>query len=176
MSYTPIYSYKHQYSQLAAGSLTMWAPVSSDGTAPAESAWRPLNGLIQTPQWSFSSAQDDDTVVADVAKEYRPGIYEGAESSIEFYEYLDDKDQADFITLAQEGGNYCYLKTQYSNGVINEAKFAILGTEEAAKGQEDKISMTVNLKMSGKFTRTNPKPDTDTSTDPKPDTDTSTGS
>lgn len=174
MSYTPIYTYKHQYSQLAAGSLTMWAPITADGTAPAESAWRPLNGLIQTPQWSFSSAQDDDTVVADVAKEYRPGIYEGAESSIEFYEYLKDKDQADFIALAQEGGNYCYLKTQYSNGVINQAKFAILGTEEAAKGQEDKISMTVNLKMSGKFTRTNPEPDTDTN--PKPDTDTSTGS
>lgn len=156
MSYTPIYTYKHQYSQLAAGSLTMWAPFTADGTAPNESAWRPLNGLIQTPQWSFSSAQDDDTVVADVAKEYRPGIYEGAESSIEFYEYLDDEDQAAFITLAQTGGQYCYLKTQYSNGVVNQAKFAILGTEEAAKGQEDKISMTVNLKMSGKFTRTNP--------------------
>ena len=156
MSYTPIYTYKHQYSQLAAGSLTMWAPFTADGTAPNESAWRPLNGLIQTPQWSFSSAQDDDTVVADVAKEYRPGFYEGAESSIEFYEYLDDKDQADFIKLAQAGGSYCYLKTQYSNGVVNQAKFAILGTEEAAKGQEDKISMTVNLKMSGRFTRTNP--------------------
>ena len=156
MSYTPIYNYKHQYSQLAAGSLTMWAPLPAEGTAPAEGAWRPLNGLIQTPQWSFSSAQDDDTVVADVAKEYRPGIYEGAESSIEFYEYLDDKDQADFIKLAQTGGQYCYLKTQYSNGVVNQAKFAILGTEEAAKGQEDKISMTVNLKMSGRFTRTNP--------------------
>lgn len=156
MSYTPIYTYKHQYSQLAAGSLTMWAPLPAEGTAPAEGAWRPLNGLIQTPQWSFSSAQDDDTVVADTAKEYRPGIYEGAESSIEFYEYLDDEDQAAFITLAQTGGQYCYLKTQYSNGVVNQGKFAILGTEEAAKGQEDKISMTVNLKMSGKFTRTNP--------------------
>ena len=156
MSYTPIYTYKHQYSQLAAGSLTMWAPFTADGTAPNESAWRPLNGLIQTPQWSFSSAQDDDTVVADKAKEYRPGMYEGAESSIEFYEYLDDEDQADFIKLAQAGGSYCYLKTQYSNGVVNQAKFAILGTEEAAKGQEDKISMTVNLKMSGRFTRTNP--------------------
>ena len=88
MSYTPIYEYKHRYSQLAAGSLTMWAPLPADGSDPA---FRPLNGLIQTPQWSFSSAQDDDTVVADVAKEYRPGIYEGAESSIEFYEYLDDK-------------------------------------------------------------------------------------
>ena len=156
MSYTPIYTYKHQYSQLAAGSLTMWAEVPSEGGKPSADAYKPLNGLIQTPQWSFSSAQDDDTVVADVAKEYRRGIYEGAESSIEFYEYLDDKDQAAFIALAQAGGNYCYLKTQYSNGVVNEAKFAILGTEEAAKGQEDKISMTVNLKMSGKFTRTNP--------------------
>ena len=156
MSYTPLYDYKHQYSQLAAGSLTMWAPLPAEGTAPEDSDWKPLNGLIQTPQWSFSSAQDDDTVVADTAKEYRPGIYEGAESSIEFYEYLEDKDQAAFIALAQKGGQYCYLKTQYSNGVINQAKFAILGTEEAAKGQEDKISMTVNLKMSGKFTRTNP--------------------
>ena len=31
MSYTPIYTYKHQYSQLAAGSLTMWAPLPADG-------------------------------------------------------------------------------------------------------------------------------------------------
>ena len=64
MSYTPIYEYKHRYSQLAAGSLTMWAPLPADGSDPD---FRPLNGLIQTPQWSFSSAQDDDTVVADVS-------------------------------------------------------------------------------------------------------------
>ena len=68
MSYTPIYDYKHQYSQLAAGSLTMWAEVPPDGSKPAADAYKPLNGLIQTPQWSFSSAQDDETVVADVAK------------------------------------------------------------------------------------------------------------
>ena len=35
MSYTPIYTYKHQYSQLAAGSLTMWAPLPADGSEPA---------------------------------------------------------------------------------------------------------------------------------------------
>lgn len=147
---TPLYEYTHQHGTIAAGALMQYADLIA---SPGTPSWKPLNGVLQTPEVSLTTATVEDTTIADKSKHYIAGIGEGAETSIELVEYPDDADQLTFIKNAEGDRANKLFKLQYSNGITYQFEAAILGFSRAAKGSEDRNTVTVNLKLSGAPTR-----------------------
>ena len=143
MTITPLYTYEHQNGSISAGALMQYATV-----AP-EPEWKSLNGVIQTPEVSLSSSTVEDTVIADTEKHFIAGIGEGAETSVELVEYPNDADQLAFIVNAETTRANMLFKIQFSNGVTYKFEASVLGFTRNSKSNEDRNTVTVNLKLSG---------------------------
>lgn len=143
MSIVPLYSYTHQNGSISAGALMQYATVASNPE------WKPLNGVIQTPEVSLSSSTVEDTVIADTEKHFIAGIGEGAETSIELVEYPEDADQLAFIVNAETTRANMLFKIQFSNSVTYKFEASVLGFTRNSKSNEDRNTVTVNLKLSG---------------------------
>lgn len=143
MPITRLYEYEHQNGTIAAGALMQYAAVAENPT------WKPLNGVIQTPEVSLASATIEDTVIADTEKHFIAGIVEGAETSVELVEYPDDTDQTAFIVNAETTRANMLFKIQFSNGITYQFEASVLGFVRNSKSNEDRNTVTVNLKLSG---------------------------
>lgn len=143
MPIVPLYSYEHQNGSISAGALMQYATVTT------EPEWKPLNGVIQTPEVSLSSSTVEDTVIADTEKHFIAGIGEGAETSVELVEYPEDADQLAFIVNAETTRTNMLFKIQFSNGVTYKFEASVLGFTRNSKSNEDRNTVTVNLKLSG---------------------------
>lgn len=143
MPITPLYTYEHQNGSISAGALMQYASVSDTPV------WKPLNGVIQTPEVSLSSSTVEDTVIADTEKHFIAGIGEGADTSVELVEYPDDADQLAFIVNAEGTRANMLFKIQFSNGVTYQFEASVLGFTRNSKSNEDRNTVTINLKLSG---------------------------
>ena len=143
MAITPLYAYEHQNGSISAGALMQYATIAT------EPEWKPLNGVIQTPEVSLSSSTVEDTVIADTEKHFIAGIGEGAETSVELVEYPDDADQLAFIVNAESARANMLFKIQFSNGITYQFEASVLGFTRNSKSNEDRNTVTVNLKLSG---------------------------
>lgn len=143
MAITPLYSYEHQNGSISAGALMQYATIAT------ELEWKPLNGVIQTPEVSLSSSTVEDTVIADTEKHFIAGIGEGAETSVELVEYPEDADQLAFIVNAESARANMLFKIQFSNGITYQFEASVLGFTRSSKSNEDRNTVTVNLKLSG---------------------------
>ena len=143
MPITPLYTYEHQNGSIASGALMQYASVA---TTPD---WKPLNGVIQTPEVSLSSSTVEDTVIADTDKHFIAGIGEGAETSVELVEYPEDADQLAFIVNAETTRANMLFNIQFSNAITYRFEASVLGFTRNSKSNEDRNTVTVNLKLSG---------------------------